>query len=151
MAGTPTETAINACDVVVQIEGHDQVLKDISGSSNRVEFAFTRDIQEYAVFGQNWKQRMGCKLDGTLNLAGVYSAAQYEMWYMLKDWWFNYPLEHRRVRVMIPDDSIGSDDYDGEFIISSLNLPSDASQAGPIVVTATLMQTGGVSLGTVAT
>lgn len=146
-----TETAINACDVVVHLETHDQVLHDISGSSNRVEFAFTRDLQEFSVFGQTWKQRMGCKLDGTVNLAVVYSGAALEGWAVLKDWWFNYPTEHRRLRVMIPDDSIGSDDFDGEFILSSLNVPSDASQAGPIVVTATLMQTGGVTLGVVAT
>lgn len=142
---------INACDVVIHLETHDQVLHDISGQTNRVEFQFSRDLQEFSVFGQTWKVRMGCKLDGTLNIAIAFTADNLEGWAILKDWWFNYPTEHRRCRVMIPDASIGSDDLDGEYVISSISLPVDSSQAGPIIVTATLMQTEGINLGVVAT
>lgn len=146
-----TTTAKNACNVGVHLADHDGILHDISGSSNRVEFQFSKQLGEYQVFGGSWVKRLSCKRDATVTLQIVYSTAADEGWSVIKDWWDNYPDEARRMRVFIPEEEIGADDFDGLYLISTMSVPADGTQAGPIMPSITLMQTDGIAINTVAT
>lgn len=146
-----TTTAVNACNVAVHLADHTGVLKDISGSANRAELAFSQQIGDYQVFGGGWVKRLTCKKDATASLTIVYTTAADEGFRMLKDWWENYASEARRVRIMVPDTDVGSDDYDGNWLISSWNVPLDGTQAGPAMVALNLSQTDGITIGTLAT
>jgi hypothetical protein len=146
-----TTSAINACNVALHLDNSSGVPVDISGSANRVEPQFSQQIGEYQVFGGAWLKRLVCKKDATLNLQIVYSTAANEGWKILKDWWQNHNDEPRTVRFMVPEEEIGADDFSGEFLISTMNAPFDGTQAGPVLVALTLLQTGGLNIGTVAT
>lgn len=146
-----TTSAINACDLSVQLADHNGVLRDVSGSSNRVEIQFTKQLGEYQVFGGGWVKRLSCKRDATANLTIVYTTATNEGWSVVKDWFDNYPDEARRMRIFAPDDSVGADDFDGLWLIESMNVPFDGTQATPVMVALTLRQTDGVAINTQAT
>lgn len=146
-----TSTAINACDVTVYLDNSSGVPVDISGSANRVEPQFSAQMGEYQVFGGDWIKRLSCKRDAQLTLQIVFSTAANEGWKLLKDWWENHHTTPRTLRFMAPTEEIGADDFQGEFLISTMNVPFDGTQATPVLVALTLMQTGGLTIGTVAT
>lgn len=149
-----TSTAINACDVSIHLEDGTGTgtLHDISGSSNSASLSFSQEIADYRVFGTRWKKRMVCAKDATLSLNVVYTTAQNEGLDLLRDWFFGANSNvARTVRIMVPNDEIGGDDYQGEFLISSMDIPLEADEAGPIMVSAELMPMGEVLYGTIAT
>ncbi|MDZ4768355.1 MAG: hypothetical protein SGJ24_04440 [Chloroflexota bacterium] len=148
-----TSTAINACNVKVQIDNAAGTLVDVSGSANRVNLEFSQELGSYRVFGNKWMKRLACAKDATLQLDVVYSTQANEGLDLLRDWFFSAASSGtpRTIRMMLPDDVVGGDDYQGEFIISSLSIPMDASEAGPITVSAELMPDGEVTHGTLTT
>lgn len=147
-----TETAINACDVVLHVDDADGIPVDISGSANSLNPQFTTDMGEYNVFGAGWRQRLMCMRDATITLQVVYSAAADEGFQLLKSWFANQHTLRKTLRWMVPDDSVGSDDQSGEFFLSQWSYTATAGEAGPIMASFTLVQAGsGVNFGTVAT
>ena len=148
-----TETPVNSCAVVVHLADENDVLKDISGSAASANMDFTQDAETYTVFGSPGTQRMVCRSDSTLSMSVVYSTAADEGYDIVKQWWFNaaYRKLPRNVRIMVPDDSIGADDYQGSFYLTNLTIPLNSEQAGPIMVAVELAVNGEVTLSTVAT
>lgn len=146
-----TTTAVNACDATVLLDDNTGHLVDISGSTNRVEFQVTVENADYKVFGGAWLKRLTCKKDATINFQAVYTTAPREAKALLLEWLNNSPQTPRTLRVLFPDDSIGADDFQAEVFISSMNIPIDGTQAGPVMIAATLLQSGGVTIGTQAT
>lgn len=146
-----TSTAQNACAVTVYLDDGTGTLVDISGSANRVEPQFSAQIGEFQTFGGDWIQRLSCKRDAQVTLQLVYTTAANEGWKLLKDWWENHHTEPRTLRFMAPTEEIGADDFQGEMLISTMNVPFDGTQATPVLVAVTFVQTAGLNIGTVAT
>lgn len=147
-----TSTAINACDVSLYVDNSSNELVDISGSSNGVTLDFSQEVEGFRVFGSRWQRRLACTKDATLSVNIIYTTAADEGLDLLRDWFFsagsNTP---RTVRILVPDNSPGSDDYQGEFIISSLSIPMDGTAAGPITVAVELMPDGEITHATTTT
>ncbi len=148
---TATATAINACDVVIHLDNASGIPVDISGSVNSINPQFSTDMGEYNVFGAQWKQRLMCQRDAQVALNIVYTSAADEGFQLLKNWYANQHTLAKTLRWMIPDDSIGGNDQSGEFLLQQFSYTATAGEAGPIMVAATLLQTGGVTFGTIAT
>lgn len=145
-----TTTAVNACNVSIKLDDHTGVLKDISGSSNKIEPEYTQETGEYRVFQQGWFKRLQCGRDAAFTLSAVYSTLKIEALSILADWFFHYPGTHRTMEIYIPDDSIGSDKYSGEVMLASFSTPADTAEPGPIPVEATLLPDGEWTLTSVA-
>jgi hypothetical protein len=147
-----TTTAINGCDVVLHLDNASGIPVDISGSANSINPQFSTDLGEYNVFGAQWRQRLMCQRDATIQLNIVYSSAANEGFQLLKNWFANQHTLAKTVRWMIPDDSVGSDDQSGEFFLSQWSYTASAGEAAPIMASVTLVQSGsGINFGTVAT
>ncbi|MCK6580363.1 MAG: hypothetical protein L6Q98_19895 [Anaerolineae bacterium] len=147
-----TSTVVNGCDVAVYIDGASGTLVDVSGSANRVNLDFSQEVESFRVFGDKWRRRLACAKDATLTLDVVYSTATDEGLDLLRDWYFGANSGvARTVRILVPENATGSDDYQGEFILSSLSIPINASQAGPITVSAELVPNGEVTHATTTT
>jgi hypothetical protein len=146
-----TTSAINACNVTALLDDNTGHLVDISGSANNATLNFSQEIGDFKVFGGTWIKRLVCKKDATANLTIVYTTAAAEGMRLLKDWWNNSSSTPRHLRILVPDDSVGADDYEGLFLIDTMNVPLDGTQATPVLVALTLKQTGGVAIGTQAT
>lgn len=147
-----TTTAVNACDVKIHVDNSSGVPVDISGSSNRASLELRQTVESYRVFGQRWMKRKTCAKEGTVQLDVVYSEAADEGLDILRDWWFsNDSGTPRTVRLMVPSDAVGDDDYMGEFVLENLSIPIDAGQTGPIIVSATLLSEGAITYAALAT
>jgi hypothetical protein len=70
-------------------------------------------------------------------------------WYLIKQW--DNTGGARHFRAYMPEDAIGNDVLDGHFVLESFNVPWDAGEAGPVLVTANLLSTGPVTISTVTT
>ncbi|MDZ4771206.1 MAG: hypothetical protein SGJ24_18955 [Chloroflexota bacterium] len=144
-----TTSAINACDAAIAIDNAAGVLVDISGAANRAALEFTQTVESYRVFGERWIRRLACGKDATLRLDLVYTTTANEALDLLRDWFFaSGSAAPRTVRIAVAG-TIGSDAYEGEFVLARLNLPLDASNAAPILVTADLLPHGVVSYTTI--
>lgn len=149
---TATATAINACDVVIHLDNASGIPVDISGSVNSLNPQFTTDMGEYNVFGSGWRQRLMCQRDVQIQLNIVYSSAADEGFQLLRNWFANQHTLNKTLRWMIPDDSVGSNDQSGEFFLSQWSYTATAGEAGPIMASLTLVQSGsGIAFATVAT
>ena len=137
-----TTTAINACDVALWLDDNAGAPVDISGSSNQVRTNLDNNIGKFSVFQAEWPGRLECGKDATITLQIIYSSAADEGWDVLKQWYFTKPPGSRSLAVYIPDKNIGSDKFYGEMKLSSLNWTSSRDEAGPILVTATLLPDG---------
>ena len=145
-----TTTAVNACDVRVYLDNASGTPIDISGSSNTISMSFTNQLGAVRNFGTRWQIRLECGKDATFALSAVYSTASDEAIDILKNWFFNNPGD-RTLTVYIPDKNVGSDVYECEARLESLNIPVEAGSADPIVATCNLMPNGPVTLTTNAT
>lgn len=147
---TQTTTAVNACDVAIWLDNASGTQKDLSGSTNTASMNFTNQLGAVRNFGTRWQIRLECGKDGTFSIAAVYSTAQDEAIDILKNWYFNTPGD-RTLTIYIPDKNVGSDVYECEARLESLDIPVEAGSADPIVVTASLKPNGPVTLTTNAT
>ena len=63
-----TTTAFTACDVVVELDDASGTLRDISGSTSKVEANFDNNIGEFRTLGgSQWKNRIQCGKDVSLS------------------------------------------------------------------------------------
>jgi hypothetical protein len=144
-------TPINACDAGLWLDTHAGVPTDIGGSSNEVNMSFESVIGETKVFGNDWKIRLSCGADAEFACVATYTTAGSEAFALLKEWWFTYRTELRTVSVYLPDKNVGSDHYEGEFLLKDLKIPAKSNDANPIAVSFTLLPSGAVTLETNAT
>jgi len=146
-----TTTMVNACDVSVWLDNAAGTLKDVSGSSNVLGMKFDMDIGEFKAFQSRWKARVECGKDAEFKLTAVYSETTDEALSILKNWFFAAAPGARSLKIYIPDKNVGSDLYSCEVRLKDLEIPADASKADPIMVSATLVPDGAVTLTTNAT
>lgn len=146
-----TTTAINACDVGLWLDNAGGTLVDIGGSSNQVRTNLYHDIGKFNVFSNEWPGRLECGKDATVTLQIIYSSTVDEGWDVVKTWFFTNPPGARTLSIYIPDKNVGSDHFSAEMMLSALNWTSSRGEAGPILVTATLLPDGDVSHTVAAT
>jgi hypothetical protein len=146
-----TTTDITACDVSIWLDNAAGTLKDISGSTNTADLAFSKVIGELRTFQTRWARRQECGKDCVWTLTIVYSTASDEAMDILKTWFFQSAPDLRTCTVYAPDKNIGSDMYSGEFRLQDLKIPLSSGNADPVTVTATLVPSGEVTLATAAT
>ena len=146
-----TTTHVNACDASIWLDNAAGTPTDISGSSNSITMAFTREIGELRTFQVKWPVRLGCGKDADFALRVVYSTATDEGMDILKNWFFASDPGSRSLHVYIPDKNVGSDHYYGEVTIASFNFNADPTEPGPIPVEASLLPDGPWTLTTAAT
>jgi len=146
-----TTTHVNACDASVWLDNLAGTPVDISGSSNSINMAFTREVGELRTFQVKWPVRLGCGKDATFTLRAVYSTATDEAMDVLKNWYFADDPGSRSLSVYIPDKNVGSDYYYGEVTIASFNFNADPTEPGPIAVEAELLPDGAWALTTAST
>lgn len=145
-----TTTAKNACNVVLEVDNASGVLTDISGSSNQASISISTNISEVFTFDGDWGIKKACKSTAQISLSLVYSTTDTEALNIIKDWKFNAPTTSRTVQISIPDNTAGSDQYSGEFVLEGIDIPIDASDAGVILVSASLSNDGAFSVATIA-
>ena len=146
-----TETAINACDVDIELDDDAGAEKSIKGSSNSLAMNFDKDIKPFRTFGSRWPKRLECGKDASFTLGAVYSSAADEAFDLLKTWYFEADPGARTLNVYIPKKNVGADFYTGEFRLKSMTWSLSPDEAGPVMVQAVLEPSGAVSISTNAT
>jgi hypothetical protein len=143
-----TTTAINACSAVIEIDNAGGTPVDISGSSNTANMTLTREIAEGNTFEGASPFRLECKLDGSLELTVMWTTAigETEGRHLLETW---YTAGGQRTVLVYPNGTAtGERVYSGEFLLEELSFPLDGSAADPIIQSASLLPSGGITLGT---
>ncbi len=69
----------------------------------------------------------------------------------MRDWFFTAHGAARTVTIYMPDKNVGSDMISGEFVLESLSYTIDPADPNPVIVSASLLPDGEVTLSTVAT
>jgi hypothetical protein len=145
-----TTTSENACDVKIQIDNSSGAPTDVSGSSNQASMSMAVDSAETSTFDGQWKIRKSCKTSVSVSLQVLYSLTADEGLDIMRDWFFSSPGTPRTVTVNVPDDTAGSDRYSGEFVLTSFDIPLSADDAGIILCSASLENSGAFAHNTVA-
>lgn len=145
-----TTTSINACNAKIKVDNASGVLTDISGSSNNASISMAVDTAETSTFDGQWKIKKACKTSASISLTVLYSTTEDEGLDILRDWFFDGPTASRTVTINVPDDSVGSDQYSGEFVLESFDIPLTADDAGVILCSASLSNDGAFSHSVVA-
>lgn len=143
-----TTTAVNACDVAIAMEDAGGNLVDISGNSNNASIDFNNDIGEFKPFGTKWRIRLDCGKDASMSLDFVYTTTVSEGYQLLKEWYQNGGGA-RKIQVDVPDSSPGADRYEGNWLLESFSVPMDSTSADPIMVSASLVPTGEVTISNI--
>lgn len=144
-----TNTAINFCDAVIEVDNDGGVLTDISGSSNSVTLSPDVLVGEAGTFGDKWAVRLTCGLDLPITIVVLYTTAANEGWDILKEWFFTYFGAARSVRIRTPDATAGSDSIAGEFILDDMSWTGEARQGDPVLITANLLPSGEITLAAI--
>lgn len=142
-----TSTAINACNARVYMDNAQGALVEVTGSANKAELNKSRETADYTVFGSDWKRRLQCKKDGSLDLTFIYTTAANEGIDLLQQW-----FDAGGLRTWVIDENggaTGNDRHTGEFFLTELGIPHDSSEAGPIMVTASLLPDGAIHKQTI--
>ncbi len=145
-----TTSSVNACDVNIWLDNAAENLTEISGSSNQCSLDIARQVSEIYTFDGNFAIKKSCKSAVTVSLQALYSTTQNEAVDILEDWIFDTPTTSKTLRIDVPDSSIGSTRYEGEFIIESYSVPLSAAEAGVIICSATLSNDGTVTRSIIA-
>jgi predicted secreted protein len=140
-----TSTAIVATDCVVQLDNSSGSLTDISGASNSVEIAFEHGVGEYRPFSTQWQQRKVVGKDCTISMTVVYTTEDTEPAQLLNGWFFGGDDSARSVQIDIPDSTVGSERFSGEFVLTSLSIPLDSEADDVVRVSVELASHGAVS------
>lgn len=138
-----TDTAVNACDVVVRLDDAGGNLVDISGESNNASIDFSREIGEFKSFGSQWKTRLACGKDASISLDVVYSQDTAEASKLIEAW-FHDTDGKRTLQIDIPDSSPGGVRYEAEVVMESYSIPLAADDANPIMLSCSLLPDGEV-------
>lgn len=145
-----TTTSVNACNVDIQLDDSTGSLTNISGSTNQASIDMTAQSAETFTFEGQWAIQKVCKTSATISLQALYSTADVEALNILADWYFNSITTARTAQISVPDSTGGSDQYSGEWNLTSLNIPLSADDAGVILVSASLVNSGAVTRSTIA-
>lgn len=140
MAGTTT--AVNACDAVIQLADENDVLMDISGSTNECNLGFTKNIGGTKVFGSQTPIRRQCGVDFSLDLTALFTTALNEARDVLFEWAFAGGTGSRRFKLMVPNSNIGGFTFTGKVVLQKMDLPLKADDAAPILIKSSMMADG---------
>jgi hypothetical protein len=140
-------TVVSACNAVVSLDNASGTLTDISGAVNDVQISIQNLIGEYRHAGDDWPDRYLLGKDGSASLIALYSTAADEALEILRDWSTAAVSgsDARTLRVEVPDGAAGSDRYEAEVQIEQLVVPLNSSEAGPVVVNASLLVSGALT------
>lgn len=142
-----TTTAVNAAGCKISLADETSTMRDISGSLNKAEIKFKNDLGEFGVFGDSATYRTERLVDAEVELTIVFSTTANEGFDILKRW---QALRGRRQLIVdVPVSSTGADRYTGNFRYSDLNIPLNAEESKPIMVTANLKADGPVTRSTI--
>jgi len=141
-----TTTAFTACDVVAELDDASGVLRDISGSTNKIEADFKNNIGEFRTRGgSQWKNRIQCGKDASVKLTGIASTAVNEIRDIILNWFFN-GSGLRTFRWAEPAGTAGSKRFSGEFVLDSFKFSDDASEANPVLYEVSLLPSGAITM-----
>ena len=147
-----TVSAVNACDASLWLDDATGIQQDISGSSNVVDLNFDQNIADYTAFQNEWPGRMCCGKDASFTVTVIYSRTNNEAYDVIKNWYFGTAsCTARSFSLYLPDKDVGSDFYTAEVLLENFTFTADRGEAGPIMVTATLLPHGTVTLSTAVT
>ena len=142
-------TTQNACNVQAYVDNASGTLTEISGSSNNASIDMSTQTAETFTFQGQWSIRKACKTSATVSIQVLYSMTADEGLDILRDWYFTNAGEIRTFQVDIPDSTNNSDRYSGEFVLESFNIPISADDAGVILCSASLLNSGEFSHSTI--
>jgi hypothetical protein len=144
-------TVVSACNAVIRIDGAAGTLVDVSGSTNQVDVTFTLNIGEAHTFDGDYPIRKVCGKDASATITALYSVTADEAVEIFGTWYHTNDGAARTVEINVPDSANTSDRYSGEWILSEYNFTLSSSDAGPIMVNATLMPDGAIAKTTITT
>lgn len=145
-----TGTAINGCDAVIRMRDSAGAYRNVSGSSNNFTLDLQNEIGEFKPFGTDWKVRLTCGKDATLQLDVIYSTANDEGFDLIRNLYFT-GTGRADLQINLPDGSIGSDRYEANYVLESFSIPAQADSADPIMVSSQWRPNGEVTYSVVAT
>lgn len=145
-----TTTAVNACNVVLQVDNASGTLTDVSGSTNQAGMSFSINTSETNTFEGQWAIKKACKTAVSISVSATYSVTETEALNIFADWFFNSHTASRSVQIDIPDSTVGSDRYAGEFVLESFDVPLDAGDAGVILSSVSLANDGAFTRATIS-
>lgn len=138
-----TTSAINACNVYIELDNESGTPVDISGAANNASLEFTRQVGSAFTFDGDYPIRIECKKDASLSLDVIYTYLDDEARELLEDW---YNAGGRRTVSIYPyGQDTGNRYYTGEWRIESLSIPLQADSADPVVVSCALIPDGAIS------
>jgi hypothetical protein len=141
-----TTTAFTACDVVAELDDASGVLRDISGSTNKLEADFKNNIGEFRTLGgSQWKNRIQCGKDASVKLIGIASTAVNEIRDIILNWFFN-GSGLRTFRWSEPAATSGAKRFSGEFVLDSYKFSHDSADANPVMYEISLLPSGAISM-----
>lgn len=138
-----TTTAINACNALIEMDDAGGTPVDISGSSNTANLGFSNTIGSAFTFDGDYPVRIECKKDASLEISALYTRIATEALDLFVEW---YQAGGRRTIAIYPNgQDTGERYYSAEWRLESMDIPIDASDANPIVVSMTLVPDGAVN------
>lgn len=141
-----TTTAFTACDVVVELDDASGTLRDISGSTSKVEANFDNNIGEFRTLGgSQWKNRIQCGKDASFKLTGIASTTANEIRDIIETWFIS-GSGLRTFRFAQPAGTAGSKRYAAECVLKSYKFSDDAADANPVMYEVELLPSGSVTL-----
>ena len=146
---TQTVTAINACDIHIELADAEGTYRDISGSSNQLTVDLAALLGSFGSFGGCWPGRLQCGRDLGLSLTAIYTTAVNEAVDLLKTWYFSgtCAATGRAVRFYVPDSGFGSDIYTATVFLVDLKWNAEAGVGDPIYMEASFLVNGTLTQG----
>lgn len=144
----PSTTAANACDVFLFLDDGAGALTEITGNANTANLSLNTEVGGYSVFGYRWEKKLACGSSGELTIDIVYDEDADSGYDIVRDWYFGGDYATARsLRIQVPDNA--GEQFDFEVMLSSLELPLDRGEAGPIMVSVTLPIDGDIVHSTI--
>lgn len=138
-----TVTAHNACGAVIEIDDADGDPVNVSGSSNKASLSLSKQFGKGVTFEGEWNFTLECKKDGSLEISAMWTDDATEARELLEDWWES---GGNRVVSIYPAGKItGKRYYTASYKLGELTIPIDATDANPIVLSATLQPDGEIT------
>lgn len=138
-----TITGINACNAVIEVDDENGTPTDISGSSNTASLGFSKQMGSAYTFSGDYPIRIECKKDATLDISAIYTRVNTEARYLFDRW---FELGGRRTISIYPaGQDTGERYYTGEWRLESFDIPIDASDANPIVISISCVADGAIT------
>jgi len=144
-----TTTAFTACGAVVKLEDGATTLRDVSGSSNSVEFNFDNKIGEFRTFDTQWFTRVQCGKDAGITLKGVATTAANEIKEIVESWFFSGSGD-REFTFAYPSEATGSKRITANVFLKNFSFSADPSDANPMMYSIELTPTGEVTQATIS-